>query len=70
MRTHTLQDATGVFNRVAPLGAAYVVKNTTPTNGQPGFMTGCFWVNTAGTAGTIFYVNTGTSTSSTWTSVA
>lgn len=68
-RRFDIQDATGVTMRKSPVGVMYVVQPTTPTNGQSGYGTGCVWVNTAGTVGTVFYVNTGTKTSSTWTNV-
>lgn len=69
-RRHDVQSGDGVVVAISPAQASYVIKNTTPTNGVAGFMPGCFWVNRAGTAGTIFYVNTGTATSTTWLNIA
>lgn len=70
MRRQELQDATGVILRKPPVGVLKQIATTTPTNGQAGFATGCVWVNTSGTAGSIYYINTGTNTSSTWTNLA
>lgn len=72
MRRFEPQDATGVIIRKAPIGVMYIIQPTTPTNGQAGFGHGCVWINTAGGsagAGTTFYVNTGSNTSSTWTAI-
>jgi hypothetical protein len=65
------QDATGVIlENGAPDRKLYVAATTTPTNGVAGYEVGCVWVNTAGSASSIFYVNTGTRTSATWTNLA
>lgn len=69
-RRHDVQSGDGTIVAEGPARALYVVKNTTPTNGVAGFGTGCFWINRQGTAGTIFYVNTGTVTSTTWLNIA
>ncbi len=64
------QDATGVVVADSVGNKQYVIAATTPTNSQSGFQVGCFWINTAGAAGTIFYVNTGSATSTTWLNIA
>ncbi len=43
---------------------------TTPTNGAAGYEKGCLFINTGGAAGTLVYVNTGSSTSATWLNIA
>ncbi len=68
-RRHTLQDATGVMLHKPPLGAIMTVLAIAPTAGAVGYPTGSVWINTSGTIGLIFYVNTGTITSATWTAV-
>ncbi len=70
MRTHTIQDASGVIVRHAVDGVVDIVARTAPTNGQPGYATGCLWRNLAGTVGGILYLNTGTKTSTTWLNIA
>ncbi len=69
MRTHTIQDATGDVVRYAPDGRMYTVQRIAPTDGQPGFAVGCFWINAAGSPAGIFYVNIGSKTSSNWLNI-
>ncbi len=65
---HRKQDATGVMMHDG-LFPVWVTLPQAPTNGQPGFQVGCFWQNTAGSVGSLIYVNTGTTTSATWTNI-
>lgn len=69
-RRHDVQDAQGVVVAITPAQASYVIKSAVPTNGVPGFMPGCFWQNRNGTAGSLFYINTGSATSATWLNIA
>ncbi len=41
-----------------------------PTNGQAGYSPGCLYINRSGTAGSVLYTNTGSSTSTTWLNIA
>lgn len=50
-------------NRLIAYGAA------TPTNSAAGYQPGCIYINTAGSVGSLVYVNTGTLASSTWTNI-
>ena len=68
-RRQTLQDGTGVMLSKPPVGISYTVLATTPTNSIPGYHVGSIWINTAGTIGSIVYVNTGSATSTTWTNI-
>jgi hypothetical protein len=67
---HRIQDPTGVFYSIDANLIGWTVSTTTPTNSKSGYLIGSVWVNKTGTAGSIFYVNTGTATSTTWTNIA
>ncbi len=67
---HRIQDASGVVFDKPPLGDGLTVLAVAPTNGQKGYITGALWVNTAGTAGAILYINQGSNTSTTWVAIA
>jgi hypothetical protein len=64
------QDATGVVIDNEPQGKDLVYGTTTPTASASGFEKGCLYVNTAGSLGSILYINTGSNTSATWTNIA
>ncbi len=52
------------------LGWTRIVAETTPTDSKAGYAKGCTWQNLAGSAGSMFYINIGTATSSNWLNVA
>ena len=43
--------------------------NAAPTAGLAGYEVGCLFVNTAGSPGSLLYINTGTTSSATWTNI-
>lgn len=62
-----LQDGTGVLLADEFNQPVVILRETAPTNGQPGFSAGCLWLRRVGNgANTTLYVNEGTSTSATW----
>lgn len=69
-RRHDLQDATGRIEYLPGRGTIQAWGSGAPTNGQTGFAPGCTYQNLSGAAGSAFYVNTGTFTSSTWLNIA
>ncbi len=46
------------------------VGGAAPTNSIAGYQPGCLYVNTAGTIGTVLYVNVGTLALSSWMAIA
>lgn len=58
-----------VESRITNLG---LIANgsTTPSNGVAGYAKGCLWINDQGSAGSLLYINTGSTTSATWTNLA
>ncbi len=65
------QDASGVIaENGAPDRKLIVTATATPTASAAGFEKGCLYINTSGSAGTILYVNTGTTSSATWLNIA
>jgi hypothetical protein len=54
---------------VQSFGDAYVVSNTTPTDGVANYMTGCLWINRSGSPGSVLYVNIGSNTSANWLNI-
>ena len=63
-------DQKGSHEEKMGVGILRAVAATTPTASAAGYAIGCTWQNTAGTAGTILYVNIGTSSSATWLNIA
>lgn len=58
-----------IADRVPGLGITQMIATAAPTNGTVGFAKGCLWQNTAGSLGSLLYVNSGTQTSATWNAV-
>lgn len=69
-RRHDIQDPTGIIARVpGGKGALLAWGDAAPTASIQGYAPGCIFINAAGTAGTLVYVNTGTFASSTWVAI-
>ena len=66
MRVHRLQDGRGDLLANSAGQSLFHYDSAAPSNGVSGYAVGCIWMNYSGTAGTIFYVNQGTTTSATW----
>lgn len=65
------QDATGVIAEDGGPDKKLLVTGTAaPTASAAGFQKGCLYVNTAGSAGSLLYINTGSTTSATWLNIA
>ncbi len=64
------QSGEDVLVRHPGRGNAWTFGDTTPTNGQSGFVKGCLYSNLSGSAGSLLYINTGSATSTTWTNLA
>ncbi len=62
-------DAKGILLQDLAGNGVFATLAAAPTNSLAGYAKGCLFVNSAGSAGTLFYVNTGSATSSTWTNV-
>jgi len=62
----------GTVIMLATIGTpgTYNTSTGVPTNGIPGYSKGALFINPLGSAGSLLYVNQGTSTSSSWASVA
>ena len=51
-------------------GKAFVWESSAPAGGESGFAKGAIWINTAGSSTTTrIYINSGSNTSATWTSI-
>ena len=70
MRVHRLQDGRGALLADSAGRPLFTYQSGAPVNGVSGFAVGCLWVNYAGAAATILYVNIGTATSTTWLNIA
>ena len=70
MRTIDLQTADGVIVRAPGFGILNGFGNTVPTDGTVGWATGATFIHTDGSAGTVFYINEGTPSSSAFVAVA
>ena len=70
MRTIDLQTADGVIVRAPGFGILNGFGNTVPTDGTVGWATGATFIHTDGSAGTVFYINEGTQSSSAFAAVA
>ncbi len=68
-KRHDVQDATGRIEFISGRGTLQAWGVGVPSNSAPGFAPGCIYHNVAGTAGTTFYINTGTVTSATWLNI-
>lgn len=66
----SVQSQDGRAVTVDALQNAIIYQTSAPTNGVLGYSTGCLWINKSGTAGSILYINQGTTTSSTWFAIA
>lgn len=68
-RRRDVQAALPDVTRVVDYGIVQVIHNTTPTDAQAGYAKSCTWQNVAGSAGSMFYVNIGTNSSSNWLNI-
>lgn len=66
-RRNDVQSADGVIASASPLGKTLVSQYAAPSNSQSGFAKGCIWLDMLN--GAVYY-NSGTTTSSTWTSLS
>jgi len=65
-RRFDVQDATGDLIYCGDYGELLHWSSAKPANGTFGYSPGCTWRNLTGAAGSAFYVNVGTKTSSVW----
>lgn len=68
-RRTDLQSARPERETLPGYGNTRIVTNGAPTDSQAGYTPGCTWQNVGGTAGSVFYVNVGTKTSSNWLNI-
>ena len=65
-----VQDNTGVLHEHDTKGHLFAWGTAAPTAAAAGYSPGCLYINTAGSAGSVLYVNTGTKASATWLNIA
>ncbi len=66
---HMVQDATGVVISEGANVIMYILSTSAPSDSVAGYGIGCVWINKAGTAGGVMYVNIGTLALSNWINI-
>ena len=62
-------DATGIIAQRAGAGIVFAVGSAAPTASARGDAPGCLYINTGGSANTLWNINTGTKASAIWSNV-
>lgn len=68
-RIHFIEGYGHVIGLPTMPGFSSTATTGVPTNGIAGFAKGALFINVKGSVGSLLYVNTGSSTSATWTNV-